>query len=149
MGRLILLALLIGGGHYAYKKFFYKSPAFLAWSQFSDAQREGKCDPLRALAVEKAAAWVQDFCFSGMGGSAASFADDMASTPQGAMTRIMRRVESEKTDADGKEVTLKVVEWLGGPGAAPSPMYKPPPPWTVSAKIRKADGSWKVVEFSK
>lgn len=148
MGKSIFMAILIACGTYAYNKFIYKSPAFLAWSKFSDAKREGKCDVLQLMVLDQAAGWVTKFCSSGLGGSAASFANDMAFTPQGASMRIMRRLESETTSASGKEVKLKVVEWLGGPGAAPGPMYSPPPPQTVEVKMQDVGGLWKVVEFT-
>ncbi len=148
MGKLIMLALLAGGGWFAYQKFLYKSPALLAYSAYSEAFRYGKCDQLKAMVEEKAAAEVEEFCATPtfMGRqmpSAAGMANDMANTPSGAMMRISRTAESETKDSGG-EVTLKVVEKAGTLGPRDPALDTRPKRFTV--RLRESGGSWKILE---
>lgn len=147
MGKLVMLALLAGGGYFVYEKYLHKSEALLAYIQYSEAYRFGKCDILRAAAEEKALADVEQYCASAtfMGRqmpSAASMANDMANTPSGVMLKLIRTVESESKDSGG-EVTLKLVEKVGGmsrnSGMNTSPRR-------ITARLRQTGGSWKVLE---
>lgn len=142
-----MLALLAGGGYFVYDKYIHKSPALLAYTRYSEAYRFGKCDDLKALAEEKAMADVEQYCASAtfMGRqmpSAASMANDMAGTPSGVMLKIIRTVESETKDSGG-EVTLKLVEKVGGMSRN-SGMNTAPR--RITARLRQVGGSWKVLE---
>ncbi len=147
MGKLIMLALLGGGGYYVYEKYIHKSEALLAYTAYAEAYRYGKCGELKGMAEDKALADVEAYCESAtfMGRqmpSAANMANDMANTPSGAMLRISRKVESETKDSAG-EVTLKLVERAGSMGPDNSIDRSP---HRKVVRLRKTGGSWKVLE---
>lgn len=147
MGKLIFLAIVLGGGFYAYKTFLYKSEAQAVYDKFSWAMREGKCPELGALVAAEGQAkdFVEQYCQAGRM-NAAGMASDMAGTPQAAMTRWRSEVKSE-TQA-GDEVSLVVTEIPYGSGARPSATSVVPARVHGTAKLKKEAGVLKVLEFS-
>ncbi len=147
MGKLILLAIVLGGGFYGYKTYLYKSEAQAVYEKFSWAMREGKCIELREVVAEESQAkeFVEEYCRPGPG-NAAGFASEMAGTPQAAMTKWRSEIKSET--ATGDEVSLVVVDIPYGPGAMPSPTTVAPSPINATAKLKKVGGALKIREFA-
>lgn len=149
----IFFAALIVSGLVIYRTQFYRSPAYKAYVRFSEAVRAGKCNDMKALSEGQASAFVDGLCtpppsMTVFGKtismpSAASMINDMASTPSGAMMRIIRKVESE-SEKNG-EVELKVIE---KPFLRNTPPSQLAPPSLCQVKLKKTGGAWRVIEYS-
>jgi hypothetical protein len=145
MKKLIVLAVLAGGGFAAYKLAFAASPAYQTYEKFADAMLYDRWDEARKLAE----------------GDEVMSAIDEAEAQPGTIGHETyrhirgvihmgptRRVESETESADGSEVTLRVVqeERRGSPTMAP---IGPP---TVRHKqevvVARTPDGWRVKDFA-
>jgi hypothetical protein len=153
MGKWITVAVLGIGGFCIYWFGFHKSPAYLAYLQWTKATLEGDCKTLYGISDGDARKWVDFFCTAqgGMtimgqvvpGQVAANIVSDLRNSPQGAMRGLDHELKSETEASDGT-VDLEVVETVL---ERPSNFHKPAPPRQHNVKLKEVDGVWKVVDF--
>lgn len=152
MSKLLMFVLAMGGGYAVYRKTVYEPPAFQAFKRFQHALSQGECGPLKEMAVEAAAAKVDEYCtpktISVMGvtktlDSAAGMVNDMAKSPGGMSSRSKYTLES--LEESGGVYTLKVRDAAVGRSSAMNPLRGP---ITRVGKLREtAAGSWQVLEY--
>jgi hypothetical protein len=155
MGKGIIFLLLAAAGFGVYWTNFHKSPAYLAYLQWTQATLAGNCNDLNSLAAPDSAAkkWVDNFCgatgsMTVMGSvipaaSPAGMVADLHNTPMGSSIRLLHEIQSEEEAADGT-VSLTVIETVGNP---PTAHFKPAPPRRHDVKLKEINGAWKLLDF--
>jgi hypothetical protein len=144
MKKLIIVVVLAGGGFAAYRLAFAESPAYQAYEKFADAMLHDRWDEARDVAAGESVTRLIDYAKAEPG----FLGHECYRLLRGVIHMgPTRKVESETESADGKEVTLRVIqeERRGSPTMAP---FGPP---TVRHKqdavvVSTPDG-WRVKEF--
>ncbi|HVZ80730.1 MAG TPA: hypothetical protein VHE12_08025 [bacterium] len=153
MGKWIGIVAVLFGGFLLYWFEFHKSPAYLAYLQWTKATSEGDCKTLYSISDGDARKWVDFFCtpqgamtIMGQVTGGMVAADEVRNirlSPAGSMIGLQHEIKSENTADDGS-VDLEVVETVL---ARPSNFSKPAPPRQHNVKLKEEDGVWKVVQF--
>ena len=147
MGKIILLAILLGGGYYGWQTYGPGSAAFQKYKEFSEAWRRGDCGRLRMTSAEEAHAKVQAYCNPrGFGGSRAGMAAEMAGSTAYAQMHPIYKLESESSSAGTTKlkVLLRIAVRKSNVGGNFSP-----PAQRHEASVKKVNGEWKVIAWER
>jgi hypothetical protein len=137
MNKLIVVAVLAGGGYAGYRAFFHKSEPVLAYEHFTQALLRGRYDEARALAA---------------GDAQARFADLQKDVDTARhfnqLIGANYKVVSEKATDGGRKSTiqaLQIVKW--DPPGNTSAMGSMAVYHDQHAVVEQRDGAWKIVTF--
>jgi hypothetical protein len=144
MKKLFILAAAAGAGFVLWKTVFASSSAYAAYERFADAMLYDRWEEARELAS---------------GSQAREAIDDAEQIPkQVGQERYRlahgvvhggpsRKLESEEASADGKRVTLKVIQQIRRGPTTMAPIGKPTVRQTQTVVLVETDGGWQVEEF--
>ena len=153
MGKLLFVALLVGGGWYGYQRWVAVSPAYQAYQRYAEARARQDWPALEALSTgaaaeelaERRGAKTRHLDLYGQhltlgAPSMAEIAGDIAS--------IEYQRESEQSSGDGAVSLVAVQTVCRIPPGVASAICKWPVSVRQRAELAQAGGAWRVESFS-